>query len=111
MRPTGRVGKSPVRPRGKQSRGRGPPPGAFSRCPGTKPNLLPRKARGLEESPNGGEHFLQSPVMGSHPALEKGQMLPDLGIRTGEVAESDEAPDDERRSSRSPVSCSERMPP
>ena len=33
--------------------------------------------------------------MGGHPALEKGQMLPDLGIRTGEVAESDEGPDDE----------------
>ena len=33
--------------------------------------------------------------MGSHPALEKGQMLPDLGIRTRDIAQAYERPHDE----------------
>ncbi len=47
-----------------------------------KPNLLPRKSGGLKKSPNRGEHLLQCAIVGGHTALQKRQMLTDLGICT-----------------------------
>ena len=49
----------------------------------------------MKEPPNRGEHLLQRAIVCGHTALQKRQMLADLGIRARNIAQPHERPDDE----------------